>query len=336
MSKILLSICIPVYNFGTFISETLESIIKQATNEVEIVVVDGASTDNTTDIVRGFQARYAGLRYYRLEKKGGIDYDMAKSVELARGKYCWLFGGDDIMLPNALPKMLRQISEGHDVCLCESILCRFDMTPIAKHTMFKLKEEQVFDLSREEEREEYFRNALNTAAFFSFCSALVFNKSRWDAIKPDDQFMGSCWAHAARLLRMMPDGLKVKYLPEPYLYKRCDNDSFLDKGLVNRFRIAIDGYNRIAEFIFGRESIEGFHIRRALRNEHKVRNLLRAKLICHEEGLHHDMKILESLASMLYIDPILLNRINFLAFKLTPIWVLKCIRPIYIYIQKYI
>ncbi len=334
MNKIPLSICIPVYNFGAFISETLESIIRQATNEVEIVVVDGASTDNTEDIVRELQKRYAGLQYYHLDKKGGIDRDIAKSVELAHGEYCWLFGGDDIMIMGALPDMLRQIVQGHDLYLCESILCRFDLTPIAKHTMFSFKEERVLNLRHEKERLEYFRRALNTAAFFSFCSALVFKKSRWDAIKMDEQFVGSCWAHAAHLLKMLPEGLRIKYLPEPHLYKRCENDSFLDKGLVNRFRISIAGYDKIAEVFFGRASREAFHIRRVVRNEYKLRNLLRAKLICHEQGLHEDMEILTSLASRLYFDPILSNRLDLLAFKLTPVFVLKIIRPIYIILQS--
>ena len=55
MDDIRLSICIPTYNFGEFIGATLQSIIKQATDEVEIVVVDGASTDNTAEVVRAFQ-----------------------------------------------------------------------------------------------------------------------------------------------------------------------------------------------------------------------------------------------------------------------------------------
>ena len=91
MSGIRLSVCIPTYNFGRFIGETLESIVRQATEEVEIVVLDGGSTDNTTEVVEGFRDAFPRLRYYRQDFKGGIDRDMAKSVELARGEYCWLF-----------------------------------------------------------------------------------------------------------------------------------------------------------------------------------------------------------------------------------------------------
>ncbi len=83
MNKTALSICIPIYNFGAFIGETLASILPQATDEVEVLVVDGASTDNTPEVIAAIQRTFPGLRYNRLEKKGGIDRDMARSVELA-------------------------------------------------------------------------------------------------------------------------------------------------------------------------------------------------------------------------------------------------------------
>ena len=75
-----LSISIPTYNFGKFIGEMLDSILPQVTDEVEVLVVDGASTDDTEGVARKRQERFPLLKYYRLPKKGGIDRDMAKAV----------------------------------------------------------------------------------------------------------------------------------------------------------------------------------------------------------------------------------------------------------------
>ncbi len=63
MNGIRLSVCIPTYNFGRFIGETLDSIVRQATEEIEIVVLDGGSTDNTTEVVEGFRDTFPRLRY---------------------------------------------------------------------------------------------------------------------------------------------------------------------------------------------------------------------------------------------------------------------------------
>src|ERR1700674_2032053 len=65
MREIKLSVCIATLNRGAFLGATLESIICQATDEVEIVVLDGASTDNTGDVIRQYQECFPRLRYFR-------------------------------------------------------------------------------------------------------------------------------------------------------------------------------------------------------------------------------------------------------------------------------
>jgi abequosyltransferase len=333
MGDLRLSICIPVYNFAAFIGATLASIISQATEQVEIIVVDGASSDNTTEITQGYQKAFPRLRYHRLEKRGGIDNDMAKTVEMAQGGYCWLFGGDDIMMPGALANVLREIEGGYDVLLCESILCRFDMTPIRKHNMLSINRDRVFELRNEQDRLEYFKSSRNTAAFFSFCSSLVIKKSRWDSVVLDETFIGSHWSHVARIFQMLPEGLQIKYLSNPHLYKRGENDSFLDKGLVNRYCITIDGYAKLAHTFFDYDSMEAFHIRRAIIAERNLKSLLDAKLISHERGLREDLVILDRLASTLYCDPLFSNRMKLLVYKFAPMFLLRIAKPVYGSIQ---
>ncbi len=66
-NKIKLSICIPTHNRARFIKETLENVISQADDAVEIVIVDGASTDNTEEVARFFQQKFENIIYYRGE-----------------------------------------------------------------------------------------------------------------------------------------------------------------------------------------------------------------------------------------------------------------------------
>lgn len=97
-----LSLCIPTFNRAAFIGETLESIIAQATDDVEIVVVDGASTDGTEEVIRIFQKRFPRLRYHRGDRNMGVERDTQKAVELAEGNYCWLMCSDDVLKPGAI------------------------------------------------------------------------------------------------------------------------------------------------------------------------------------------------------------------------------------------
>lgn len=75
--KLRLSIYMPTYNFGKFIGSTLESIIDQMQEGVEIVVFDGGSTDDTVQIVQSYQKCCPSLSYHRQNHRGDIDRDMA-------------------------------------------------------------------------------------------------------------------------------------------------------------------------------------------------------------------------------------------------------------------
>ena len=318
-----LSICIPTYNFGPFIGSTLDSIFLQATPGVEILVVDGASTDDTEDVVRSRQSRFPDLAYHRLPRKGGIDRDMAKSVELAKGEYVWLFSADDWMSEGALKRVLEEIRLGLDLYLCGFTLCDFEMHPRKPHPILDAPDGSVYDLGAPGDRKEFFERGLTTTAFFSFMSSLVIRKEKWDSAKVDETFVGSCWDHVARLFRLIPGGLRVKYLSGTYLLKRDDNDSFSGGGIARRVGIAIDGYNRIADTIFGERSPEAFHIRRVLRNEYPLLDLLYIKLKTHEREKPDEMALLVRLVEKLFPGDVLLDKVRILLFKAAPPFALR-------------
>src|SRR5258708_30245416 len=97
-----LSICICTFNRGDCIGETLESIITQATDAVEIIVVDGGSTDATADVVRDWQRRFPRLPYQRQKGNGGFHRDLVEAVDPGDGRYLWVYSGDGPIKPRAL------------------------------------------------------------------------------------------------------------------------------------------------------------------------------------------------------------------------------------------
>jgi abequosyltransferase len=312
-----LSVCIPTYNFGAFIGETLESILPQVEDGVEVVVLDGGSTDDTTAVVESFQQRYPSLRYERRAERGGIDRDLARTVELANGEYCWLFCADDVMKPGAIRQMLENLNSGCDVYVCGLTLCTLDMRPVGDHRVSRIKTESQFDLTQSRDRRSYFRRAQTTPAFFSFASSLAFKKSRWDAIGLDEEFVGSLWAHVARFFQMIPGGLRLHYLPTAYLFKRLGNDSFMDQGLVHRYAIAIDGYDRLSRACFPDGSWEARQVRRAMRNEVPPWLMLDMKFSSERER-PEDVPEVNRLAAKAYGDQTPRNFLYRLIYKHTP------------------
>lgn len=85
----ILSICIPTYNRSEHLRKTLDSIIRQkefATKQVEIVISDNASTDNTEIVAREYCERYSNIFYYKNEKNI-IDRNLPLVISRATGIY---------------------------------------------------------------------------------------------------------------------------------------------------------------------------------------------------------------------------------------------------------
>src|SRR5688572_11107361 len=175
-----LSICIPVYNFGSFIGQTLDSILRQSDRDaqVEVLIVDGASTDNTEEVVGAYTNRWSGFRYVRLPKRGGIDADIAQSIKLANGDYCWLFSGDDLMREGALAKALKWLDQGHDVYVCKHVNCDRNMKAINEHPVFCTDDVRVTEFSNREQRLAYLADGVTSEALFSFMSTLLIRRSK--------------------------------------------------------------------------------------------------------------------------------------------------------------
>jgi abequosyltransferase len=313
-----LSICIPTYNFGAFIGETLESILPQLVEDTEVVVLDGGSTDNTEAVVESFRARNPSVRYHRQAERGGIDRDMARTVELAEGEYCWIFCADDIMRPHAVARVLGCLDSGCDLYLCGLTLCSFDMTPLKEHPIARIATDREFDLSADGDRRDYFAKAVTTPAFFSFAGSLIVNRKSWQRAGPDERFMGSLWAHVAQILRMLPHGLRLHYIATSLVDKRTDNDSFMDQGIVHRYAKAIDGYHLLAATYFLPDSQEALDIRRVVRNEFPPSVLLAAKLESRRNGSGEEATV-DRLAAITYQDPSRRNSLYRLLYRHTPL-----------------
>jgi abequosyltransferase len=268
MNAIRLSVCIPTYNFGAFIGATLDSIVGQATDEVEIVVVDGASKDNTAQVVQQVEQSFARLRYCRRDVKGGVDADLALALELARGDYCWLMSGDDVLASGAMAKILHELKEEHDVYLCNRTDCDRDLAPIAERPWLTgSRHDEVFRFARNTDFVRYFRRARSLGALFSYISSIITRRDKWLAVKPDDRLMASHYAAAFRLFSLLQNGGSLKYLQDSLVLCRGGNDSFAGSGTLARISLDLDGFQLLASRLFAERPVrESF--KAVMRREH--------------------------------------------------------------------
>ncbi len=104
------SICIPTYNRKSYLRETLDSILAQTYKDYEIVIVDDGSTDGTEDMIK----RLALPVKYCWQKNSGDAAARNKLIELAQGKYISFIDSDDLLMPNAIERMVNAIEAEND------------------------------------------------------------------------------------------------------------------------------------------------------------------------------------------------------------------------------
>jgi len=110
--KKLISIIIPNYNKGSFLSETLQSILDQTYENWEAIVIDDGSTDNSLHICKNFtkQDRRFLLIQRKRQPKGATTCRNI-GIENAKGKYILFLDSDDIITPTCLENRLRYLKQ---------------------------------------------------------------------------------------------------------------------------------------------------------------------------------------------------------------------------------
>jgi len=108
MTPLTFSIVIPCFNAEQFISKTLLSIKKQAYEPLEVIVVDGASTDSTVERVRAFEG--LNIRVLSEPDQGQLDA-LQKGLRVASGDIFYWLNADDVLMPNTLHTVSRLFAE---------------------------------------------------------------------------------------------------------------------------------------------------------------------------------------------------------------------------------
>jgi hypothetical protein len=107
-------------------------------------------------------------------------------------------------------------------------------------------------------------------------SSIIVRRSRWSEIE-SEEFTYNNYAHVFRILSILQlGGGSLRYIKEEMVLFRGDNDSFLDKGYVNRILIDLDGYKQLGEYFFN-EVIIRRAFKGVVRREHPFYYLPRLK-----------------------------------------------------------
>lgn len=105
----------PVYNYGRYIGEAIESVLNQTYDNLEIIVVDDGSTDNTREVVNGLIGKSGQKVHYYYQKNKGPGAARNFAVKEARGEYLAFLDADDLWLPDKLRLQMEIFSDNPDI-----------------------------------------------------------------------------------------------------------------------------------------------------------------------------------------------------------------------------
>lgn len=210
-----LSVCIATYQRGAFIGETLDSILRQAAAGVELIVVDGASSDDTPRLITEAASRHPELRYHRESKNSGVDRDYDKAVGYATGDYCWLMTDDDLLLPGAVGRVLEAIESGPDLVVANSEVWNVDFTEKLETPRLAVAADTEYDATR---KEQFF---VSTANYLSFIGSVVVKRELWRE-RDRVSYYGSLFVHVGVIFQSPSFG-SIKVIAQPLIMIRNGN-----------------------------------------------------------------------------------------------------------------
>lgn len=127
----LVTVCIPTYNHAHFLPAALQSALDQTEADLEILVVDNCSDDDTETVVAAFCQADGRVRYVRNEVNLGLVGNLNRCLELANGTYIKYLLADDLLEPECVRSMVALLAETPELVLvaCQRQLVDLDLEP---------------------------------------------------------------------------------------------------------------------------------------------------------------------------------------------------------------
>ncbi len=122
----LVSVIIPVYNAEKFIGQTITALLQQSYSNIELLIIDDASTDRTVEAIEKYQARDRRIKIYKHAQNTGQVVSRNEALRTATGKYVAINDHDDISLPNRFRDQVAYLESHPDIFLVASIADRID------------------------------------------------------------------------------------------------------------------------------------------------------------------------------------------------------------------
>ncbi|MFH2045479.1 MAG: glycosyltransferase [Pseudomonadota bacterium] len=211
----LVSIIVPAYNHAEFISDCILSILNQDYPNIDLIVINDGSTDDTDQIIKALLEKYSFSFRYIAKNNEGLIKTLNHGIKLALGKYLCEIASDDILLPGSISKRVHYLKEHSkiDVVFADAYI----LDNKIKTTIRLQKDEKRYN-----SMEHTVKDLIEGRAKIFFPSGM-FRKSLFEKLKGfDEDFRYS--EDVTIWLQLALYG-SIAYLDEPVMYYRTHSSN---------------------------------------------------------------------------------------------------------------
>lgn len=243
--------CIPTYNRSTLLNQCLKRIFSEGYHDIEVVIVDGGSIDETSLVIKSYIDSGYDVKYFKRDLRCGVDLDIIKCIELSSADFCWLFSDDDLLEVDAF-NAIKSIVEIHPSAAGfslnyqaydSSLNYKVKTIPANVNSPYtKIPLVMTID-----------KTFINLGQHLGFISSQIVNRKLWLEVTKKYDYMKFCnsWIIIYMIGKMLQINNCWVYIPLKAVRCRTGNDSFLaNHGIYGRQIIAHVNYLEVIADLF--------------------------------------------------------------------------------------
>lgn len=228
------SIIVPVYNVEKYLERCLESLVNQTLKDIEILVINDGSPDNSQKIIDDYTKKYKTIKPF-IKQNGGISDARNYGIENANGEYIAFIDSDDYVDITMMEKLYNKAKEkDYDIVECDLVMV-YDSGKIIKKVCPTLNE----DVDTEEKKKSYMINA------YTSVWNKLYKKSLFDC---GVRFKKGVWFEDVEFLyRLYPYIKTIGFVNEIFNYY-VQREGSITRTFDKRLLCYVDNWNGIIEF----------------------------------------------------------------------------------------
>ncbi len=243
------SVIVPVYNVEKYISKCLNSLVNQTLDDIEIIVVNDGSTDNSDKIIREYKKKYKNI-IYAVKENGGLSDARNFGMVYATGEYIAFLDSDDFVDKTIYQKMYEKAKQTNS----DYVECDFYWSYPIKNVNEKYKKINIKSICNKNSNSNQIKNSLteklkfknridigirylNKSEMMTYGRVVAWNKLIKREIIKDKFPKGLHYEDVEFFYKLLPNIKKFAFIEEPLIYYVQRENSLVNKQDYNTRQI---------------------------------------------------------------------------------------------------